>query len=135
MKTEEFNKILLKPNALKQKLDYQKTMLVECREMTFEHNSVKLQHCRIDNVTEDEFTMLQRSFENVLSLRVDALKKKLSLLFHIQRRRRQMAAITFTYCPEEMHYLRSTVSQLKKKREFSDDNENPEILSDSTAEN
>jgi hypothetical protein len=80
MKTEEFNKNLVEAHALKQKLDYQKTMLVECREMTFEkHNSVKLQHCRIDNVTEDEFTMLQRSFENVLSLRVDALKKKLSL--------------------------------------------------------
>jgi hypothetical protein len=91
-------------------------MLVECREMTFENITV-LQHCRIDNVTEDEFTMLQRSFENVLSLRVDALKKKLSL-YSISRRRLNGGYNIYVLSGRDVHYLRSTVSQLKERESF-----------------
>jgi hypothetical protein len=54
-------------------------MLTECRNMGFEkHTTVKLLHCSLNSINEDEYTITQRSFENVLALRVDVLRKQLS---------------------------------------------------------
>jgi hypothetical protein len=78
MNIEEFNKNLAAAYAINVKLEQQKKMLTECRDMTFQkHTTVKLKHCDLDSISEDEFTILQRSFENVLSMRVDALRKEL----------------------------------------------------------
>jgi hypothetical protein len=53
-------------------------MLTECRNMGFEkHTTVKLLHCSLNSINEDEYTILQRSFENVLALRVDVLRNSL----------------------------------------------------------
>jgi hypothetical protein len=90
-------------------------MLVGCREMTFENITV-LQHRRIDNVTEDEFTMLQRT-ENVLSLRVDALKKKLSL-YSISRRRLNGGYNIYVLSGRDGALPQKHVSQLKERECF-----------------
>jgi hypothetical protein len=52
-------------------------MLTECRNMGFENTTVKLLHCSLNSINEDEYNT-QRSFENVLALRVDVLRKQLS---------------------------------------------------------
>jgi hypothetical protein len=45
--------------------------------MGFEkHTTVKLLHCSLNSINEDEYTILQ-SFENVLALRVDVLRNSL----------------------------------------------------------
>jgi hypothetical protein len=40
------------------------------------HTTVKL-HCSLNSINEDEYTILQRSFENVLALRVDVRENSL----------------------------------------------------------
>jgi hypothetical protein len=51
-------------------------MLTECRNMGLKKHTVKL-HCSLNSINEDEYTILQRSFENVLALRVDVRENSL----------------------------------------------------------
>jgi hypothetical protein len=95
-----------------------------------------LQHCRIDNVTEDEFTMLQRSFENVLSLRVDAEKKKLSLYSISKKKKRLNGSYNFTVLSgRDEHYLVKHGSTVKKEKSFQTIMKTRDSSRDSTAEN
>jgi tagatose-1,6-bisphosphate aldolase non-catalytic subunit AgaZ/GatZ len=61
----EFNKTLWS-SFDKLKAGAPEKMLTECRNMGFEkHTTVKLLHCSLNSINEDEYTILQRSFENV----------------------------------------------------------------------
>jgi hypothetical protein len=59
----EFNKTLCSFDKLK--AGAPEKMLTECRNMGFEKHTVKLLHCSLNSINEDEYTILQRSFENV----------------------------------------------------------------------
>jgi hypothetical protein len=53
----EFNKTLSEAHSISSKLD-QKKMLTECRNMGFEkHTTVKLLHCSLNSINEDEYTI------------------------------------------------------------------------------
>jgi hypothetical protein len=57
----EFNKTLSEAHSISSKL--REKMLTECRNMGFEkHTTVKLLHCSLNSINEDEYTILQRSF-------------------------------------------------------------------------
>jgi hypothetical protein len=62
----EFNKTLSEAHSISSKLEHQKKCLLNaeiCRNST----TVKLLHCSLNSINEDEYTILQRSFENVLA--------------------------------------------------------------------
>jgi hypothetical protein len=50
----EFNKTLSEAHSISSKLEHQKKMLTECRNMGFEkHTTVKLLHCSLNSINED----------------------------------------------------------------------------------
>jgi hypothetical protein len=60
----EFNKTLSEAHSISSKLEHQKKCLLNAEIWASKHTT-KLLHCSLNSINEDEYTILQRSFENV----------------------------------------------------------------------
>jgi hypothetical protein len=67
---------LSEAHSISSKLEHQKKCLLNAEIWAEKHTTVKLLHCSLNSINEDEYTILQRSFE-MLALRVDVLRNSL----------------------------------------------------------
>jgi hypothetical protein len=77
----EFNKPLSEAHSISSKLEHQKKCLLNAEIWASKSTTVKLLHCSLNSINEDEYTILQRSFK-MLALRVDVGEN--SLVIHNQ---------------------------------------------------
>jgi hypothetical protein len=91
--------------------------------MGFEkHTTVKLLHCSLNSINEDEYTILQRSFENV-ALRVDVLRNSLVNSQSVKTQMSNYSLIELQFSDIEMIDFLSNhgVVVRKEERRFADE--------------
>jgi hypothetical protein len=65
----EFNKTLSEAHSISSKLEHQKKMLTECRNMGFEKHTVKLLHCSLNSINEDRVYNTPKKFRKRVGLK------------------------------------------------------------------